>query len=306
MAAARSGVRATMDGFDLSVGGVDWLRILLILAVGFVAWHLIRRLARLAGGSLRVGEIDTEEEKRAATLVRVVRQLLGTVLVRGRADARALRVRRLDHAAAWCGRRRGHRLRPRCADAREGLHSRLRAAVRQPGARRRPRRARRLHGHRRGDRPAHDHAAQRRRRGALRAGQRDQDRHESFLRARVRAARGRRAGRQRRRPGARDPARQRHGAACRPAAGRFAAGRGRGRRRASLDDRHGVPARTAPHAARPGSFGASRMAKAWHWPHWPRPASARKPEPKLRRRRRPATRRGAGTALSRRDTAAGS
>lgn len=70
-----------MDGFDLSVGGVDWLRILLILAVGFVAWHLIRRLARLAGGRLKVGDIDTEEEKRAATLVRVVRQLLGTVLV---------------------------------------------------------------------------------------------------------------------------------------------------------------------------------------------------------------------------------
>jgi len=27
----------TMDGYDFNVGGVDWLRILLILAVGFVA-----------------------------------------------------------------------------------------------------------------------------------------------------------------------------------------------------------------------------------------------------------------------------
>jgi small conductance mechanosensitive channel len=70
-----------MDGFDLSMGGVDWLRILLILAVGFVGWRLIGRLARLAGQRFRVGAIDTEEEKRAATLVRVVRQLLGTVLV---------------------------------------------------------------------------------------------------------------------------------------------------------------------------------------------------------------------------------
>jgi small conductance mechanosensitive channel len=70
-----------MNGFDLSVGGVDWLRILLILAVGFVGWRLIGRLARLAGHRFRVGAIDTEAEKRAATLVRVMRQMLGTVLV---------------------------------------------------------------------------------------------------------------------------------------------------------------------------------------------------------------------------------
>jgi len=79
--AASPWVHVTMDGYDFNVGGIDWLRILLILAIGFVAWHLIRRLARLVGGRLTVGTIDTEEEKRAATLVRVVRQLLGSVLV---------------------------------------------------------------------------------------------------------------------------------------------------------------------------------------------------------------------------------
>jgi small conductance mechanosensitive channel len=70
-----------MDKSALSVGGIDGLRILLILAVGVVVWYLIDRVARRVGDRLRVGEVDTEAEKRAATLVRVVRQLLGNLLM---------------------------------------------------------------------------------------------------------------------------------------------------------------------------------------------------------------------------------
>lgn len=70
-----------MDDFTFGMGGADWLRVLLILAAGFVAWYMIGRLARYVGRRFTVGEIDTEQEKRAATLVRVVRQLLGTMLV---------------------------------------------------------------------------------------------------------------------------------------------------------------------------------------------------------------------------------
>jgi small conductance mechanosensitive channel len=70
-----------MDKLDFSADSADFLRVLLILAIGLVAWFLIDRIARRAGDRLRVGEIDTEEEKRAATLVRVVRQILGNVLL---------------------------------------------------------------------------------------------------------------------------------------------------------------------------------------------------------------------------------